>query len=432
MGQSLTEIAQQLRDANKKVQLIYAFNGTGKTRLSREFKQLLAPTPEADDNDDTETTEPSASNVLYYNAFTEDLFYWDNDLSEDSNPKLKIQPNTFTSWLIKLLKELGEDGNIVTNFQRYTGSKATPIFNEEYRENKDTIIPELSEISFQLETSNPVAPDKSNTIIEDDIISVQGQYDIIKVSKGEESSFVWSFIYSLLEQVISTLNEPENTNRITNEFDNLEYVFIDDPVSSLDDKHLIEQAVDLASLIKRSAYLEGNGLKFIITTHNPLFYNVLSNELNNDLKNPIPNGTPSWLYKRKHSKTYRLDKKLDGEFELSPSNDHPFSYHLFLLKEIQNAIDTNSVKKYHFSFLRNILEKTSTFLGYRHWEELLEKEDNGSPNVLLNRMINLANHSAHSGEEIADIDDKDKKIVKDLMDYLTKTYGFKIQDSENG
>lgn len=54
MGQSLTDIAQQLKNAEHrtrsaaatasavKVQLIYAFNGTGKTRLSREFKQLIA------------------------------------------------------------------------------------------------------------------------------------------------------------------------------------------------------------------------------------------------------------------------------------------------------------------------------------------------------------------------------------------------------
>lgn len=48
MGKTLTEIAQDLRTANKKVQLIYAFNGTGKTRLSKEFKQLIAP--RADDN----------------------------------------------------------------------------------------------------------------------------------------------------------------------------------------------------------------------------------------------------------------------------------------------------------------------------------------------------------------------------------------------
>ena len=43
MGKSLIEIAQTLKDADKKVQLIYAFNGSGKTRLSREFKELIAP-----------------------------------------------------------------------------------------------------------------------------------------------------------------------------------------------------------------------------------------------------------------------------------------------------------------------------------------------------------------------------------------------------
>jgi hypothetical protein len=43
MGQSLTEIAQTLKGTDKKVHLIYAFNGTGKTRLSREFKELIAP-----------------------------------------------------------------------------------------------------------------------------------------------------------------------------------------------------------------------------------------------------------------------------------------------------------------------------------------------------------------------------------------------------
>jgi tRNA uridine 5-carbamoylmethylation protein Kti12 len=42
MSKTLMEIAQQLQDANKKVQLIYAFNGSGKTRLSREFiRELL-------------------------------------------------------------------------------------------------------------------------------------------------------------------------------------------------------------------------------------------------------------------------------------------------------------------------------------------------------------------------------------------------------
>ena len=43
MGKSLDEIAIQLKECNKKVQLIYAFNGTCKTRLSRAFKELIAP-----------------------------------------------------------------------------------------------------------------------------------------------------------------------------------------------------------------------------------------------------------------------------------------------------------------------------------------------------------------------------------------------------
>ena len=77
MGKTLTEIAQQLKDANKKVQLIYAFNGSGKTRLSREFKQLIAP--KNDNGEEAEQAELSRTKILYYNAFTEDLFYWDND-----------------------------------------------------------------------------------------------------------------------------------------------------------------------------------------------------------------------------------------------------------------------------------------------------------------------------------------------------------------
>ena len=50
MGQTLTEIAETLRDADKKVQLIYAFNASGKTRLSREFRELIDPKTEARDD----------------------------------------------------------------------------------------------------------------------------------------------------------------------------------------------------------------------------------------------------------------------------------------------------------------------------------------------------------------------------------------------
>ena len=65
MAKSLAEIAQELKDANKKVQLIYAFNGVGKTRLSREFRELVAPK-----NDNENLSEPSRNKIIYYNAFT--------------------------------------------------------------------------------------------------------------------------------------------------------------------------------------------------------------------------------------------------------------------------------------------------------------------------------------------------------------------------
>ena len=56
MSESLNEIAKKLKDNGKKVQLIYAFNGTGKTRLSREFKNLVSP------KDDEEVEETGLLN----------------------------------------------------------------------------------------------------------------------------------------------------------------------------------------------------------------------------------------------------------------------------------------------------------------------------------------------------------------------------------
>ena len=61
MSKTLTEIAELLQASDKKVQLIYAFNGTGKTRLSREFKGIIAPKDDGQDAlDDAERTPLSA------------------------------------------------------------------------------------------------------------------------------------------------------------------------------------------------------------------------------------------------------------------------------------------------------------------------------------------------------------------------------------
>ena len=408
MAQSLTEVAESLRN-DKKVQLIYAFNGTGKTRLSRAFRLFVDPK----DAETVEDSEDTGIKVLYYNAFTEDLFYWDNDLDADTNRKLIIRPNNFTGFALKFLKDQGLDNNIVTNFQYYTNDSITPLFNEEYTtqddNGNDIVVKAYSEVTFSISSGDD-----------------QGLPNI-KISKAEESNFIWCVFYSLLEEAIETLNETDITNRSTNKFNHLEYVFIDDPVSSLDDNHLIELAVNISRLIKNSK----SDLKFIITTHNPLFYNVISNELNNNIPNPLyiigeqNTGVKKWIYHSDNSKKYRFVKFADGNFGLDPlGRKTPFSYHLQLLREIQKAKNNPIlIKKYHFNFIRNVLEKTATFLGYSNWEKLLPIV-NGEPDPFANRILNLSSHSAHAGDEIGEVQENDIDKLIELVNYLESNYKF--------
>ena len=379
MGKTLTEIAQQLKDTNRKVQLIYAFNGMGKTRLSREFKQLIAP---KGDGDDSPSSELADKKMLYYGAFTEDLFYWDNDLGLDAEPKLKIQPNAFTKWV---LEEQGQDQSITATFQRYTSEKLTPQFSADF-----------SSVSFSFERGN------------------NQQEPHIKISKGEESNFIWSVFNALLEQIISELNIAEAADRSTDVFNNLTYVFVDDPVSSLDENHLIELAVNLAGLVKSSQ----SDLKFIITTHNPLFYNVLHNEL--DLSK-----------KGKNEGCYLLDRHEDGTFDLTVKHgdsNKSFSYHLHLLRTIEQAIADSKVERFHFTLLRNLYEKTASFLGYPKWSEILPDDKQ----LYFSRIINFTSHSTLSNEIVAEPTPAEKATVKLLLDHLKSNYGFWQQEQQNG
>lgn len=400
MSHTLTEIAQTLIENDKKVQLIYAFNGTGKTRLSREIKDLVAPKNVENPDDYIK--------VLYYNAFTEDLFYWDNDLDTDTDRKLLIRPNNFTDWIIR---DRGQDQNIIGHFQRYTIDKITPLFIEKIRVvHVDGVARNQSyypEVTFTFNNG-------------------EGILNYVKISKAEERCFVWSIFYSFFKEIVDILKYREE-EREEPTFDGLKYIIIDDPVSSLDDNHLIELAVDVAKLVKSC---ESQDLKFIITTHNPLFYNVISNELNNKYPNKNPHiinedgSQKEWIYKENQSCRYKLDKMQDGRYNLIPlGRGTPFSYHISLLAELQNVRESNQVKKYHFSFLRNILEKTSTFLGYSNWEKLLPKV-NGEPDPFANRILNLSSHSAHAGEEIAEVQQNDKEKFIEIIEFFKTEYKF--------
>lgn len=389
MSKTLTEIARQLKDVDKKVQLIYVFNGTGKTRLSREFKRLIAPKSVGND-DDADWPELARNKILYYNAFTEDLFYWDNDLELDAEPKLKIQANSFTDWV---LIDQGQDQNIIANFQRYANQKLTPRFNEEYtvkdKNNQEITVKPFSEVTFSLERGD------------------DGRSGNLKISKGEESNFIWSIFYTLLEQVISILNVTEPSDRETNDFDQLEYVFIDDPVSSLDENHLIQLAVNLGQLIKSSV----PGVRFIISTHSPLFYNVLYNEVNTRVG-------------------YILSQFEDGTFELSEKqgdSNISFSYHLHIKKLIERAAEEKTVQRYHFALLRNLYEKTANFLGYQSWSDLLPDDKK----AYASRVMNFYPHNTLSNEEIAEPTPPEREMVGLLVRNLNK-YGYWQQENQNG
>ncbi|MDA7827871.1 AAA family ATPase [Rhodobacteraceae bacterium] len=370
MGLTLEQVAEQLHNSEKKVQLIYAFNGTGKTRLSRAFRDKVAPKSDLDD-----TTE-DLRKILYYNAFTEDLFFWDNDLDGDANRVFKIQPNEFTNWI---LEDQGQDQNIITQFQKYADPKLTPRFNKDF-----------SEVTFSFDRGDDTSVPNC------------------KISKGEESLFIWSVFYAILEAAIATINIPELDDRDTNQFNDLEYVFIDDPVSSLDENHLIELAVTLAKLVESAP----SDLKFIITTHNPLFYNVLHSELE------LNKG-------KKRDGCYLLESFEDGTFQLQNKyggTNTSFPYHLHVKNVLENAINTDCVERFHFTLIRNLYEKTASFLGYERWSQLLESAVGGKDVYV--RRINTFSHSSLSADQVRDPTPQEKQTVKFLLEHLINNYGY--------
>jgi len=389
MSESLKNAAKILRDNNKKTQLIYAFNGSGKTRLSRAFKELLAPNLVEDETDDN-NSELAQKNILYYNAFTEDLFYWDNDLANDETRVLKIHPNAFTDWVFK---EQGQDRNVISHFQRYTDAKLTPSFNDEYifadRNDDQVTVPAFSEVKFSFERGN--AEDETN----------------IKISKGEESNFIWSIFYSLIEQVIDVLNEsPEN--RETEQFNQLKYIYIDDPVSSLDENHLMQLAVDLAALIKKST----SSIKFIISTHDTTFYNFLHNELKSK---------SCFLLEASEDKSVSLVEK-NGDSNAS------FFYHLGLKKQLELAIEEQRIERQHFILIRNLYEKTASFLGYPKWSKLLPGANEENRTAYLNRIIQFSSHDTLAGVRAAYLRPEEKNVVKVLLTHLIDNYSYWKQE----
>jgi len=185
---SIKDIAGYLRMLleEKKYIVLFAYNGTGKTRLSVEFKSLGQQIIE-------ETSEKTAD-TLYYNAFTEDLFYWDNDLDNDEERLLKLNRN---SRFFSGLKDLEMESRIRPLLHRYADFDFTINY-------------ESSAISFFREAL---------------ISGTTQRVDNIKISRGEENIFIWCFFLSIVQLVVDKV---ESYNWV-------KYIYVDDPISSLDD-----------------------------------------------------------------------------------------------------------------------------------------------------------------------------------------------------
>ncbi len=393
--ETLESLAANLISKKSKSSLLYAFNGSGKTRLSMAIKEKL----DSDELGQIQNMGIDEKKIFYFNAFTEDLFSWDNDLQDDWDRKLNI--NLESTFLKYILEDQGKENEIIDLFQDYLG-----IFPEgnDLRTKQQIILPSFQDNFTTVKFSKTYTAKNGNG--EDERITE----DNIKISKGEESSFIWSIFYTFLNEVILTKNADQDS------FPNLKYIFIDDPVSSLDDRKIIEMAVDLASLIKKSNFTKAtatvhnsSGLKFIITTHHPLFFNVLFNELKSD-----------------SCSRFVLEHKLqlttgDETYYLKETSDSPFAYHLKVIDIIDEAIKENKLEKYHYNLLRSLFEKTSTFLGYKSWEEIIPESEKDEVH---RRYLNLFSHDKQSFEEFPDITEDDKEQFKVIYKSFIEKYYF--------
>lgn len=343
--QTLEDVAVYLREFNKKYTLLYAFNGVGKTRLSVAFKN--------------KGKESGSADTIYYNAFTEDLFSWENDLPNDTERYLKI--NLDSQFFV------GLPGLDISN-------KIRPILRK-YADFNFDINFDTGRVDFERE------------VVENEASRIEKN---IKVSRGEENIFIWCF-FSAVVQLIMDGEVRYNW---------VKYIYIDDPISSLDDNNAIAVAHYLAKMLK----VENSRVQTIISTHHSLFYNVLCNEFKNSTK-------------------YFLRKK-ENIYQLSDTTDTPFLYHVFIIQEIQKAINEDRLVNYHFTILRNLLEKTANFHGFDGFENLIVINDDDEEKTLYHRYVQIFNHGGYSLFEPTEMTEDNKVRFAEIFENFKRNYKF--------
>lgn len=343
---NLPLLAAHLRQElqNKKAILLYAYNGTGKTRLSMAFKDI--------------GYQDDARDTLYFNAFTEDMFHWDNDLDADSDHRLQLNA---ASRFFSGLAELEMDNRIRPLLRRY------------------------ADFDFRIDTEEWVV--RFSRTVDGQVV------DNIKVSRGEENIFVWCFFLAILQLALDGAEA----------YKWVKYIYIDDPISSLDEHNAIAVANHLAQLIKRV----DNGLKTVISTHHTLFFNVLCNELGKARK-------------------YFVNKiSVDNSYLLRDEvSDTPFFHHVAALADLYEASQKDQLFTHHFNMLRIILEKTASFHGYKNFSVCIKQADDDPDGILHARLINILSHGDYSLFEPQQMLEENKIYFKKILHDFLNRYPF--------
>ncbi|NML32051.1 AAA family ATPase [Paraburkholderia antibiotica] len=364
---NLRTLTRKLRDDLGGVELIlmYAYNRTGKTRLSMEFKE------------EGKRKNNGTADTLYFNAFTEDLFTWDNDLDGDAVRQLQLNPN---STFFNGLKDLALDETIAGYLDRY----ADFDFDIDY---------ETWKVSFR-----------------------NGEAENIKISRGEQNIFIWCLFMAICERMLDG-HVSYQSNK---------YLYIDDPISSLDDNNAIAVACDLAQLLRRAASRKGqNGapapIKVVFSSHHALFFNVMCNEIGR-----AKEGEPRVNHKR-----YFLHRPNgDGAYTLRATEDTPFFHHVASLAELQLAAAPNTGKLYtfHFNALRSIMEKTASFFGHADISFCLKALSIEEDRALYNRALNLLSHGKYAIHEPTEMGEDNKELFRRILGDFTAKFQFDLPD----
>ena len=352
---NIENIACELRDDSSGVHLLYAFNSVGKTRLSVAYKNAT----KSDDGTHT---------GIYYNAYSEDLFLWNNDIENaEANIRLTVLPSS--------LSRLHADLNELSIHEKLKPYR--PSFDFRFSMHSDAE-KGIESIAFFPAGKQP------------------GDVPAMKISRGEERIFIWCFFLAMMEV--------EGWAEIQTR-----HIFIDDPVSSLDDHNIFVTASTLYNLIEKFF----DERMIIIATHHVGMFSILSDWLTK--------GEKSDKYKKK-TKASILSSK-HGEVSLERHQSDVFLYHLRVLQLLEQAQQENNVRAYHLSLLRQVLESVSSFLGVGQIGYTLKHIGFEDPDETARIMNTLAHKNVYYYESDLLVPDG-LELFDEILEKLNRHYAF--------